>query len=109
MATRLQNENRKLKDIPVANQNLYKETAARCKVSPKQVEECVQVVGKFVSSTIKKGAFETVMIPYFGKFRAKTKKVQWANHKRVMFNIKLKIKPKEEQGTDTSEDMSVDI
>lgn len=90
-------DNRKLKDISIANQALYKETAARCKTSPKQVEECMHIVGKFIASTIKKGAFETVMIPYFGKFKAKPKKVQWANHRRVMMNIPINIKPKEDE------------
>ena len=99
MATKLQYENRKLKDIPVANSKLYKETAARCKVSPKQVEECVHIIGKFVSDTIKKGAFETVMIPYFGKFKVKTKKLQWANHRHVMPTLPTHIKPKEQDET----------
>jgi nucleoid DNA-binding protein len=88
-------EAKKLKEVPVANQRLYKEVAERCKVSPKQVEEIVHIVGRFVSDTIKKGAFETVMIPRFGKFKVKTKKLQWANHRHVMPTLPTHIKPKE--------------
>lgn len=90
MATqKLLEDLRKLKDIPVANEALYKEVSFRCKVSPKQVEECVNVVGKAIADTIKRGAFETIMIPYFGKFRVKTKRVQWMNHSQVMFKVPI--------------------
>jgi nucleoid DNA-binding protein len=88
--------NKKLADIPIANELLYKETAARTKSSPKQVEECVKVVGQFVAGIIKKGAFETVMLPYFGKFRVKTKAVQWSKHRHVMATIPTHLKPKDE-------------
>lgn len=84
---------KKLKDIPVANQRLYKETAMVCKVSPKQVEECVLILSKFIVQTIKAGAFETVMIPKFGKFKIKLKKLQNLNHDKVKFRIP-KIEPK---------------
>ncbi len=93
MATKLQIENRKLRDVPIANNKLYKETAARCKVSPKQVEECINIVGRFIAATVKKGAFETVMLPSFGKFKVKTKKLQWANHRHVMPTLPTSSKP----------------
>lgn len=78
---------KKLKDIPEANAKLYKEVAGRTSTSPKQVEECIKIVGSFIAATVKKGAFETVMIPGFGKFRAKTKKVQWSNHAKTLPKI----------------------
>jgi nucleoid DNA-binding protein len=75
----------KLKTMTVANERLYKETAWKTGTSPKQVEEIVGSVTAFIASTIKEGAFETVMIPNFGKFKVKTKLVQ--------FHSTLKKKP----------------
>jgi nucleoid DNA-binding protein len=67
----------KLRSMPIANERLYKETAWKTGTSPKQVEEIINVVSSFVVSTIKEGAFETVMIPSFGKFKVKPKLVQF--------------------------------
>lgn len=67
----------KIKSMTVANERLYKETAWKTGTSPKQVEEIVNVVASFIASTIKQGAFETVMIPSFGKFKVKTRLVQF--------------------------------
>ena len=75
---------KRLKDVPVANKNLYKEVAARKGVSPQTVQDCVEIVGKFIADTIKHGAFEGIMVPYFGKFAAKQKSVQWMNDRNVM-------------------------
>lgn len=83
-------------DTKDANTKLYKETAARCGVSPKQVEECVTIIGKFITDMAKKGAFETVMIPKFGKFRVKTKKLQWVNYTKVMPDLLKGVKPDED-------------
>lgn len=84
---------RKLRDIPVANSRLYKETALYCKVTPKEVEECVGIVSRFIAQTIRTGAFETVMVPRFGKFRVKVKKLQGCEHERVRFKLP-KVEPK---------------
>ena len=67
----------KLKSLTVANERLYKETAWKTDTSPQQVEEIVNMVSLFVADTIKTGAFETVMIPSFGKFKVKTRLVQF--------------------------------
>ena len=68
--------NEQLAELPVANEELYKRVAAKTGVSPKQVEELVMSVSKFINTTIKRGAFETVMVPGFGKFKIKEKQVQ---------------------------------
>lgn len=81
----------KLKSSTVANERLYKETAWKTGTSPKQVEEIIDAVSLFVVSTIKSGAFETVMIPSFGKFKVKTKLVQ--------FHSTLQTKPNEQGST----------
>lgn len=68
--------NEQLAELPVANEELYKRVAAKTGVSPKQVEELVMSVSKFINTTIKRGAFETVMVPGFGKFKVKEKQIQ---------------------------------
>jgi len=86
-------DHKKLKDLTIANSRLYKETAMKFKVSPKEVEECIGIVSKFIAATIKKGAFETVVVPHFGKFRAKVKNIQHMNHDRVRFRLPI-VEPK---------------
>ena len=75
---------KKLKDLKVANAALYKETGFIHKISPKQVEEFAHIIGTYIHKTIKEGAFETVMIPRFGKFKVKTKKLQGMNDRTVL-------------------------
>jgi nucleoid DNA-binding protein len=70
------NVNEQIQKLPVANETLYKKVAAATGVSPKQVEELVMSVSKFASKTIKRGAFDTIMIPGFGKFKVKEKQIQ---------------------------------
>lgn len=93
--TRKGQDARKAKDVEVMNEKIYKEVAKEYKVSPKQVEECVKIVGKFVADTIKKGAFESVKIPYFGTFQVKEKSLQWRLHRKVMPTLPTHIKPKQ--------------
>lgn len=68
--------NEQIKNLPVANETLYKKVAAKTGISPKQVEELVMSVSKFAVKTIKRGALDTIMIPGFGKFKVKEKQVQ---------------------------------
>lgn len=63
--------------MTVANERLYKETAWANDISPRQVEEIVGVVTGFIAQTIRIGSFDSVMIPKFGKFRVKTRLVQF--------------------------------
>jgi len=67
----------KLLALPVTNEQLYKETAWKTGLSPKQVEEIFLTCTQFIADVIKEGSFETVMIPNFGKFIVKTKQVQY--------------------------------
>ena len=82
-------------EIPVANEKLYKIVAHKCDVSPKQVEECIDVLSKFIRNTMEQGAFDGVMIPYFGKIRVKAKRAQWMNHAKVMPHLPTHLQPKE--------------
>jgi nucleoid DNA-binding protein len=71
-----QKQNRTVRNLPVANERLYKETAWLTNSSPKQVEEIINSVSLFVHNTIKSGTFNTVQIPNFGKFKIKPSRVQ---------------------------------
>lgn len=62
-------------DIPIANERLYKETAKMTKITPTEVKDIIEFVGSYVHDTIARKEMEAVMIPYFGKFKPKTKKL----------------------------------
>lgn len=81
-------------EVPVANEKLYKETAYRCDTSPKQVEEVIDVLSKYIRRIMESGSFEGVMIPYFGKIRVKEKRAQWINHSKVMPHLPTDLQPK---------------
>lgn len=66
------------------NKSIYDRVAIDNQVSPKQVEEIINFVGGFTRQVIERGVFETVMLPKFGKIKAKAKKVQWDAHSKVM-------------------------
>lgn len=66
------------------NKELVEEVAKVTKESTAQVKEAVSFLTAFVATTIKVGAYETVMVPYFGKFQPKTKEIQWTAHRRGM-------------------------
>lgn len=69
----------KLNQLTVANKRLYKETAWKTNCSPELVEEIIQHVSLYSSKVIAEGAYETIMIPHFGKFRPRVKQVQFVN------------------------------
>ena len=50
--------------------------ATRYNLSLKKVEEIVNYQFKFVEKVIKKGTFESVRLPYFGKFSAKPNRIK---------------------------------
>ena len=60
----------------VINQRLYKETSLKTGVPPTQVEEFFKMVCKFTEETISRGGCETIMWPFFGKFKVKVKQFQ---------------------------------
>jgi len=64
------------------NKSLFEDVALKTKVTPRTVEEIFKIVCGFTAKTIKEGNFETVMIPFFGKFKAPAKRVQNRFNKR---------------------------
>ena len=51
-----------------------------------KVKEIVEYQFKFVTQTMKKGKFETVRLPYFGKFTVKRKRLEYI--KKLSKNVK---------------------
>ena len=72
----LEDKPRSIKQVPVANERLNQEVALLTKQDKKEVRDMIEFVGKFISTTIKRGDMEGVMIPYFGKFRPKVKQLR---------------------------------
>ena len=58
------------------NDQVYSDVASRHGISPKQVEELLQVTSRFIKEKMEHGAFETVMLPGFGKFTPHQRRVQ---------------------------------
>lgn len=65
-----------IREIPVANDKIYKEVALHIKADPTEVRQMVESVGEFIAHTIRKGQMEGVMIAGFGKFQPKKRKIQ---------------------------------
>lgn len=73
-----------LKDIHVANDRLITDIAKINKTTKEEVSNIVDFIGRYIAGVITKGTMESVMIPYFGKFQPKVKKVKAAA--KVMAN-----------------------
>lgn len=67
---------------PICNKRLLTDVQLTTKESTATIKDAVDFYGKFIADTIKVGAFETIMIPYFGKFQPKTKEIQWKANRR---------------------------
>ena len=68
-----------IKDIPVANDKLLKDTTLETKEDKKIVADVIKFVGTFIADTIGNGLMEGVMIPEFGKFKPKQKVILTKN------------------------------
>lgn len=64
-----------------SNKRLYKETSQVMKCTPAKVEEIMEFVGIFVANTMREGVFQTIMLPYFGKFKPKKKYLKFLQEK----------------------------
>ena len=59
------------------NAELLDETSRTTGESMNQVRGAVNFFSSFIAKTIAEGAFDSVLVPYFGKFQPKVKEVQW--------------------------------
>ena len=71
-----------INEVPVCNERILKETALENKISKAEVEDIVKFIGQFIHEKITDGRMEGVMLPEFGKFKPKRKKVI-GRHKRM--------------------------
>lgn len=67
-----------VKDVPLANDRLYTEIANLSKVNKGIVIDIMDFIGTYTADVIKRGTMESVMIPYFGKFKPKLNKLKAA-------------------------------
>ena len=51
--------------------------ATKYKLPLKEIEQMINYQFKFVSTTMKKGKFEAIRLPYFGKFTVKRKRLAY--------------------------------
>lgn len=87
-----------MKREKTCNKELLRDTQLATKESAATILGAVGFLSKFIADTIEAGAYETVMVPYFGKFQPKTKEIQWRAHRKGMQQNTA------EHGTDTSTD-----
>lgn len=64
------------------NKELVEDVMSSTGESAASIKGAVDYFSKFTATIIKTGAFETVMIPYFGKFQPKSKEIQFKMHRR---------------------------
>lgn len=62
--------------VQTCNVELTKDVIRKTKEQPKVVRDITHQYSAFIANTIKSGAYETVLVPYFGKFKPKTKRIQ---------------------------------
>lgn len=68
------------------NPQLLQETSRKLKLPKEQVKEVIEFTSEFIADTITEGIFETVMVPYFGKFSVKTKQLQFIENRKGIDN-----------------------
>lgn len=65
------------KNKTAINSRVYLETALKVNRSPEEIEDMFKIVCQFTAEVIKRGGYETVMWPRFGKFAANPRAVQF--------------------------------
>lgn len=68
-----------IRDVPLANDRIYEEVARMNKTTKGEVMDIIGFVGSYIAEVIGKGTMETVMLPYFGKFKPQVRKVNALN------------------------------
>ena len=63
---------------------IYKEIAEETGATIKEIEQCIDTQFRFVESIMKKGEFDTIRLPYLGKFTVNPKRVQKINNKNAI-------------------------
>lgn len=71
-------------------ERIHQEIAKELGVSPSLVQKMVRTQFEFVKTTMEKGEFETVRLPYFGKFMVKPYRLQKVNENYGAFFYRRK-------------------
>lgn len=80
--------------IQTCNVELTKDVVRATREQPKTVRDIIHQYTGFIATTIKSGAYETVLVPYFGKFKPKIKRIQKIyNNKGKTWNSSESQKP----------------
>lgn len=61
------------------SQDIIKGIARDMNLQKGTVEDVVKSMSSFIADTIRRGEFEGVTVPYFGKFQTKFRSVQYSN------------------------------
>lgn len=69
--------------IHVANEELYLVTARMTRATAGGVKDIIKFTGSFIASTMREGTMQSVMIPYFGKFKPKKERVYGTWNRKV--------------------------
>jgi nucleoid DNA-binding protein len=64
------------------NKELIQLLATKYNLPLQKVEEIVYYQFKFVNKIIRKGEFDTVRLPYFGKFHVLKERLEYLNNKK---------------------------
>lgn len=73
--------------VQTCNVELTKDVVRVTKEQPKVVRDVLHHFSGQISDMIRSGAYETMLVPYFGKFRPKTKRIQKIYNNRGKINI----------------------
>lgn len=67
---------------PTCNKELLAEVSYEVEENIATVRDVIHEYSKFIADMIREGAFETMLVPYFGKFEPKIKQIQRRYHRR---------------------------
>jgi hypothetical protein len=67
--------------IKYCNTELYEECSEELNVNISLVREVVSANSEFIKETVQRGGFESIILPYLGKIKAKLRSVQKATGK----------------------------
>lgn len=63
-------------DLKICNKRIIAHTAKMNKTTELQVADVLSFIGRYTRGVIMEGIMETVMLPYFGKFKPKVKELK---------------------------------
>jgi len=65
-------------------QEIYREIAKESGGTMQEIEKCVEAQFQFIERIMKRGEFDTVRMPYLGKFTVKPGRLKMLNNKNAI-------------------------